>query len=365
MADLHNAVSLRQKIAQEIKLMLTFNKSERPWHLPFVAGLCVGFPVLLGAYFGRFDYGILGSLGGLVFLYLPQGALAQRMVTLVVCSFGFTVCFTLSLLASFNFWFSAFVLGITGLLIAFICRFYVIPPPGRFFFILVASIASTLPFDLAQVPFQVGVLALGGMSTCLLAFVYSLLVPAKVLGNQSNQSQKRVMKTESVKVETPKDIPVMIKESIVFGVFVGSSLLLAHFLQLDNPYWVPISCAAIMQGHSFQMVWHRKIHRIVGTAIGMGVAWGILSMSFNDMQLGGVIIVLIFLIESLVVRNYGLAVIFITPMTVLFAEVATNTLAPDQLVLIRMFDIALGSLIGLVGGWVLHHPQLRKGKILK
>lgn len=359
MADSHKAVSLKQKIIQEIRLMLTFNKSERPWHLPFVAGLCVGLPVLLGAYFGHFDYGILGSLGGLVFLYLPQAALAQRMVTLVVCSFGFTVCFTLSLLASFNFWFSAFVLGITGLLVAFICRYYDIPPPGRFFFILVASIASTLPFDLAQVPFQVGVLALGGMSACLLAFVYSLLVPTKVAENALCQPQENVIKAESLKVEAPEDIPVMIKESIVFGIFVGGSLLLAHLFQLDNPYWVPISCAAIMQGRSFQMVWHRKIHRLVGTAIGMGVAWGILSMSFNNMHLGLVIIVLIFLIESLVVRNYGLAVIFITPMTVLFAEVATNTLAPDQLVLIRMFDIALGSLIGLVGGWILHHPKIR------
>jgi len=68
--------------------------------------------------------------------------------------------------------------------------------------------------------------------------------------------------------------------------------------------------------------------------------------------------VLNFLVEFLVVRNYGLAVIFITPLTVLLAEASTVALPPDQLVLARMFDIALGSFIGFVGGGILHHPEI-------
>ncbi len=57
-------------------------------------------------------------------------------------------------------------------------------------------------------------------------------------------------------------------------------------------------------------------------------------------------------------RNYGLAVIFITPLTVLLAEASTVALPPDQLVLARMSDIVLGSVIGFVGGVILHHPEI-------
>ncbi|MBM7457253.1 putative membrane protein YccC [Oceanisphaera litoralis] len=345
MTNSNRVMSFGQKIAQDIRLMLVFNKSNRPWHFPLIASLCVGLPVLLGAYFGRFDYGILACMGGLVILYLPQAPVARRMVTMVVCSFGFTVCFTLGVLASFNPWFSALMLGVTTLLITLICRYWALPPPGRFFFIMIASVASTLPFDLSQVPTQVGLMALGGMLACMLAFGYSLLVPAEA------QPAPAISAIE-------RHILVIMLESAIFGVFVGGSFLLAHLLGLDNPYWVPISCAAIMQGNSFKMVWHRQIHRIAGTAIGMGLAWVIFALSLEPLQLAVVIILLNFIIESLVVRNYGMAVIFITPLTVLLAEVAAHTLSPEQLVLTRMFDIILGSVIGLVGGWVLHHPRL-------
>ena len=34
----------------------------------------------------------------------------------------------------------------------------------------------------------------------------------------------------------------------LIGLVMGSSLLIAYLLKLDNPYWIPISCIAVMQG---------------------------------------------------------------------------------------------------------------------
>src|SRR5690554_1317366 len=143
--------------------------------------------------------------------------------------------------------------------------------------------------------------------------------------------------------------------------FVGhqaGSYLFALLIDLDNPYWVPISTAAIMQGATFRAVWHRNVHRIVGTFIGMGLAWIIFSMSPNVWVLAGLVILLSFVIEVLVTRNYGLAVIFITPLTVIFADSSIAALDTERLMVARMFDIVLGSAIGYLGGWVIHHPRI-------
>jgi len=65
-------------------------------------------------------------------------------------------------------------------------------------------------------------------------------------------------------------------------------------------------------------------------------------------------------IEILVVRNYGLAVIFITPLTILLAETTQAGQQTTQAIMVaRVLDIALGSFVGLLGSAPLHLPAVR------
>jgi hypothetical protein len=60
------------------------------------------------------------------------------------------------------------------------------------------------------------------------------------------------------------------------------------------------------------------------------------------------------------VRHYGLAVVFITPLTIFLAEAARlGQGAPAGMLQARLFDIVLGSVIGLLGGICLHSPRFR------
>jgi uncharacterized membrane protein YccC len=70
------------------------------------------------------------------------------------------------------------------------------------------------------------------------------------------------------------------------------------------------------------------------------------------------IVVLSFLIELLVIRNYGFAVIFITPLTIILAEATSASLDIDWVILLRMIDVVLGSTVGYLGGWLLHQQHL-------
>ena len=328
-----------------IKPLLVLSQNKRSWGFLLVATLAVGLPVLTGAWLDQFAPAILASMGGLVILYMQQTHLSRRMMILVICSFGFAVSFALGTFASVNPYLSSATLALTAFLATITTRFYSVPPPGSFFFILVACIARTLPFDITLAAERTGTLLLGCMGACLLALIYST---AQLL------LRRQPPVTPTAIPREPRVAALMI-ESTVIGLFVGGSYLFALLLKLDNPYWVPVSAAAIMQGATFRAVWQRNVHRIVGTVIGMGLAWLIFSFSPNIWVLAGLIMLLTFIIEALVIRNYGLAVIFITPLTVIFADTALATLDIERLILVRMVDIVLGSLIGYLGGWVIHH----------
>lgn len=45
------------------------------------------------------------------------------------------------------------------------------------------------------------------------------------------------------------DFGFVVLDSVVIGACVGLSLLAAYALQLDRPYWVPVSCLAVIRAH--------------------------------------------------------------------------------------------------------------------
>jgi len=75
-------------LRREISHLATFNPTERRWQMPFCAALANGLPLLVGAYFDHLDYGLVSSLGGLVFLYAPNTPPSHRQVSLMASAFG-------------------------------------------------------------------------------------------------------------------------------------------------------------------------------------------------------------------------------------------------------------------------------------
>ncbi|MCP2042068.1 putative membrane protein YccC [Pontibacter sp. HSC-36F09] len=345
-------VQIKQIISAEARALFELKKTERLWHIPLLASLCTGLPLLAGYAIGRLDFGILGCIGGLVILYLPTHAtLAHRMITLIACCFGFMVSFATGISFSFNPYASSLAIGLFALGMHWVANYFAMKPPGSFFFIMIASIASVMPFELENIPTRIGLISIGTMLACLLAFFYSLLM----LRNQKPVTELLVVR---------KSVYSNLVESVVVGVFMGASLITGHLLQLENPYWVPISCLAVMQGVSLRHVWQRSFQRIAGTFLGMGLAWLLLSYTTTPLSLCLGIIALQFIIEMLVVRHYGLAVIFITPMTLFLAEAGSAMTAdPNALIYTRFVDIVLGSLIGAVGGVFLYHQKLRHNAV--
>lgn len=332
----------------ELRHLIRFDASDRGWQMPLAAALASGLPLLIGAYFQQLGYGLVSSLGGLVFLYMPPTPLHHRMVATMACAFGMTACYALGLLGHFFAPALIVLLAVIATLVTMVCRFYRVGPPGSLFFIMTAAIGAYTPVAPLQLPLMVGLLALGSLLAFLIGLVYSVLT-------------LRTLPPKPIPAITAPRFDFVVVESIVIGAFVGIALAAAQALQLSKPYWVPVSCLAVIQGASMRAVWTKQVHRVIGTGIGLLLAWGLLLLPLGPWGMALAMMLLAFVIEVLVVRHYGVAVIFITPLTLLLAELATlGQGAPSEMIHARLIDTVLGCLIGFAGGMCLHHAGFRK-----
>ncbi|MBD1426710.1 FUSC family protein [Sphingobacterium arenae] len=326
--------------------IFSFNKSNRQWHLPFIAGLCVGTPMIIGWLIDNIEAGKLGSLAGLSILYIQSNNLEKRMILLMTCCFGIMISYTVGLLFSFSPVFAPLALGVLSFGIHYsLHKLKLNRPPGNFFFIMVASMAISTPFDWERIPEKIGYVALGTILTCGIGLIYSLLT---------------LKPADNTEAEWPQKKPyINIVESLIFGLFVGLSLMIAFLLDFDNPYWIPISCLAVMQGQTTKHIWLRASQRVLGTLLGLGITWLIAFGNPTPLFMVIGITILQIIVEYLVVRKYAIAVVFITILTIFLAEshgvLSQNT---NQVFFARLVDITIGSTIGALGGWVLFQERM-------
>jgi len=348
---MNQPLDTKELAKQELKRIFSLNPTSRPWSVPLLASMCVGVPLIIGLLIGRFHAALTVSTAGLVILYMPTHSnFIARMAKMLICSFGFMVSYGIGVVFSFNPIVLCIAFGVFSAIVHWISLFFKLSPPGNFFFIMIASAAGNLPFNIEQISEKIGLIAMGTLFACLLALVYSLIKKSPDIVKETTDMLHAV----SVKKYTDY------VEAFIVGFFMFCSILIGHLLELKNPYWVPISCIAVMQGATAYHIWIRGFYRILGTVLGMGLCWIILSSIKEPLLICLAIAVLQFIIEATVTRNYALAVFFITPLTILLFEAASPIAQnPTELITTRLIDVMIGSLIGAVGGWLMHSEKLR------
>lgn len=313
---------MKTVIKQELRGLVRLKTSNRPWHIPLLASICIGTPLLFGLLMGDLQSGVFACLSAMVILYLPaQAPVVRKMITLLTCAFGFMVSFAVGLIFSFNPWIAAVTLGVFATSIHWTSLYFAAPPPGSFFFIMIAAMTITMPFDAASIPHKLGLMGLGTIFTCSLGLIYSILM-AKRLPLKHSGTITTVLR---------KNPYANFIEAIIHGFFLFTALAVGYLVKMENPYWVPISCAAVMQGASRYHIWQRSFHRILGTFIGIGLTWTLLQVVSNPIAMVLAIILLQFIIEMMITRQYALAVIFITPLTVFLAELVSPMISDSYL----------------------------------
>lgn len=123
-------------------------------------------------------------------------------------------------------------------------------------------------------------------------------------------------------------------------------------LGLGNPYWVTISCAAVLQGRELIVIFHRNIQRIFGGMIGLILGIFLFSLNLNVLSTIIIITILNIFVEYCMVRNYGLANFFTNPLSLLLASLSSGAFV-NELVGYRLAGLVLGSITAFIGAAII------------
>ena len=342
-------IHITRLVQGELAHLLKVNKSQRPWHLPIVMAIAISFPIFVGVYFEALSSGIKASLGAMIILNLPLvGSLPYRLLTLMGWGFAMSLSFALGATAQQLPWLRLPIFALIAFAVIVFGRYYRQPPPAGLFIMMAGAIALFIPMSLEQVLPATGLIVFGSIFATFVALLYSLfLIATRAIQPAPNYSYE----------------PDTLTESFIVAGFVSLALVIAVILNMTNPYWAAVSCFIIIQGIHLRTMWIKQFHRLLGTLIGVALAGWLLSWHLMGWQVAVAILVMMISIESLIDRHYGLAVIFITPLTIFIAEYGSGALITEhmyqQVMRARLLDTALGCLLGILGGWVMHSTQLR------
>ena len=134
------------------------------------------------------------------------------------------------------------------------------------------------------------------------------------------------------------------------------------FRSLDHAYWAMAAAVLMLhQGFDWRRTVQRGIERTLGTWIGLVLAGGILIAAPGGPWLALIVGALQFLIEMFVVRNYTVAVIFITPAALTIASGGHHLANVPDFLLARGIDTVIGCAVALLVLWLTRrgHPAAR------
>lgn len=112
--------------------------------------------------------------------------------------------------------------------------------------------------------------------------------------------------------------------------------------ELSHSYWAMVAAVAPISPPRYRDRLIRSAHRIIGTLPGVATAAFLLSFPSQPWQLVVWMIILQFLGEMYVGRNYAFALTFITPVALMMTQLA-HPMPTDMLLLTRSVETILGA----------------------
>lgn len=115
---------------------------------------------------------------------------------------------------------------------------------------------------------------------------------------------------------------------------------------LPFPYWAQIAAVVPLSAPGVQAQVERGAHRIIGTALGIASTAFILSFPAQPWQLVVWVIILQFLAEMYVLRNYALALLFITPLALTMVQLG-HPQPVGPMLQARVLETIIGVAVGV------------------
>lgn len=331
-------------LKDDIRLLFTFRESPVRWPIAVQAALAIGLPVVGFTLAGRGDLGLLASGGAFTALYLAGRSRRERARLLSLIALGLVAASAVGVLSSGSLALSLVSLFAVVVIAGILCLGFGVGPPGPLFFVLLAGVSAHLAAPKAghgagiDGGLIVAMLALG----CVVAYLI-VLAPLAVPSVRARDAAVHLDR-ERMRFELDRESRV-----ILFRIVLAAAIALAVAAPLGivRAYWVLLTVVAILQnGRQLRLTALRGVHRVLGTLVGVGVYTLLVLFQPQGLWLAVLLMVLQFSVEIVVVRNYGLALVLITPLALM---IATQGGSGDLAVVAteRVVDTLIGAAIAL------------------
>jgi MFS family permease len=339
-------------IRNDIRGLFVFQES--PVQLPTAisTGLAMGLPIAILSAFGQPELGLIACTGGFAAMYLSNRTRRERAMLLSFVVLGLVASSAIGVAVSGSVplgLFTLFALTVVGSIVLLGIG---AGPPGSMFFMLIAgaSIRLAAPPRLEGVGLNgglvIGMVAVGAVISYAIV-VIPLLHPSV---RQDDFDAHRAR--EPLRFSLHGDA-----RAIVINLVVGSAIavLISAPVGVQRTYWVLLTVIAILQnGRELRLTALRAIHRVLGTFVGLGLFALLLPLRLTGLLLALLLAILMFFVQLVVIRNYGLALVFITPLALLIAS-SGDPRDVGTITVTRVVDTLLGAgiaMIVLLAAWL-------------
>lgn len=327
---------------QVFKALITF---QRPTFHPLYlisAGASTFTVLIIGYVLHNLAFGSFASLGVFTLVYYRPLPYRQFLKQMSLIGLFLLLANLSGMLSTLLPWTMPFVIALVAFSGRFVFRLAKMPKPGVFFPVMVAAMATNMSISLAKMPIMSFAIFLG-------------ILIALLAGSIMHAVEQTPFQATAPRLTFQKQLaadPQALLDSLFYAAILFIVVYLSHCLQLQNSYWMVISCAAILQGDNLRAVMQRNVQRIVGSTVGLVIAAVLLNLHLPALPTIFAITILFILVENFVRRNYAVANFFTTPLALLLATLARQQYV-FTLIQFRFLGIVLGSLVGLLAAWIM------------
>ena len=311
------------------------------------ASLAVVVPLSVLVLAGRIDWAAYASFGAMTSLYGRSEPYRLRARTVSVAA----ACLLVSVAAGLAMSVTgaalpALVLGLmlvitAGILVA---STYGLFPGTPIFFVFAYLVCAQVPAPEDEVLPRL----LVAVASAALAWLLTMSgwAARRLAGDRSGDLFKELPRTPLLRPAAYRDAQVWltILQNLV-GVLLAGGLALAW--GIGHPYWAVVSVVAVLPPPRAAHSLSRAGHRIVGTVLGVVVTGLVLLPGPSVWALIVVIAVGQFGAEILIGKHYGAALLFVTPLALTVAYLASPVAVPTLLV-DRVVETALGGVVAVL-----------------
>lgn len=304
--------------------------------------ISIGVPVAVALTLGRSDLTLFASFGAFNSLYGRHAVYSSRLRMQVETGIGLVAAVTLGVAVAAidaGAWLAIAAtagVSVSGYLVS---RWAQWIPPGALFFVFATGgcAAHAQTWSMVPVAFAVAAAAAG----------FAVLVGQ--CGQLFPAGRRRSKRPHAVRLSRAELFGAEGVRGDLFAYALGPVIAgtIAAAVGGAHPYWAVVSAVAPLTGPSDRQRIVRATHRILGTAAGVVVSLAVLSFEPNVALTLVLALVAQAWAELFVARNYGLAVVGITPLALLMQHLAVRS-DPVSTVTDRLLETALGLLVAVV-----------------